>query len=638
MPDKLSNLLDKAQKLYDKGDRHKGASLIEKILQDDFDHPGAWELLYKHYGSAQTFPEFKKTFIEKYYPEKSTPSGGDHSEPGFYDMDNGEETGSKPSLAQQLSAPFQSFLPKLERQFRQVEKSVGSVLGASENPQKTPGEAVDQTTGGKAESSRDALGAGTRPSPLDQAPPELKAPPDLKASPDLQAPPGVKAPPGLKAPRSIQVVKQNIAPPAEPGAARSEPPQAGTKDDAFQKIKVLVVDDDPSTRANIIRSLNFQQNLQVVGTAENGVDGIQTALETRPDVILMDVNMPEMDGITATERILSILPHTQIVILTVQGDANYIRRAMTAGARDFLTKPPLIDDLLQAVQQAGEIAHKEKSKSPAGVGPSTAGIPSSHGKIITLYSPKGGVGRTTLAANLAVALCRPGEEVVIVDSKPEYGDVSILFDEKSKNTLVDLASRAGELDPQIVREVLIEHESGVKILAGSRMHDAESMNELQLKVLLNYLKTLFTYVVVDTACDLTDFTLTTLEISDLILVLVNQDVSTIERVRKFLDLISTLEISPQRILMVINQFDKRIHISPDRISQSYQRSITAVIPLDNQLVTSSINHGVPFMLDTKQATRPIFRAVQGLSEAVRQYLSEQSRADLLSRPDKPNPL
>jgi pilus assembly protein CpaE len=632
MPDKLSNLLIKAQKLYDKGDRHKGASLIEKILKKDFDYSEAWKLLYKQYGSGQSFEEFKQAFIERYYPEKLFTSGGDHSKAGFYEMDEEGDTGTKPSLAQKLSAPLQNLLPSLERQIRRPEKSPETAREPQESQEKTTDEAAKPDIALRAESPPNTLGADTRPPPKGQPPPAYQTPPAL------QMPSALKPPFSLRAPVSQQKGPQKTPPPIETNVSRTEPPQAGTEDEVIQKIKVLIVDDDPATRAIIIRSLSFKKNLQVIGTAENGVDGIQTAMETRPDVILMDVNMPEMDGITATERILSILPQTQVVILTVQGDANYIRRAMTAGARDFLTKPPLIDDLLQAVQQAGEIAHKEKSKLPAGVGPSTSGIPSSRGKIITLYSPKGGIGRTTLAVNMSVGLCRPGEEVVIVDSKLEYGDVSILFDEKSKNTLVDLVYRAGELDPQIVREVLIEHESGVKILAGSRMHDAEQMTESQLKVLLNYLKTLFTYIIVDTGCDLNDYTLAALDISDLILVLVNQDVSTIERVRKFLDLVSTLEISPQKILLVINQFDQRIHISPERISHSYQREIAAVIPADSQLVTSSINHGVPFMLDNKQADRPIFQAVQGLSETVRRYLSEQSRADLLSRPGTSYPL
>ena len=66
----------------------------------------------------------------------------------------------------------------------------------------------------------------------------------------------------------------------------------------------------------------------------------------------MDINMPDIDGITATETIREEVPHSQIVILTVQADPNYMRRAMLAGARDFLTKPPSVDEMLGSDPQS----------------------------------------------------------------------------------------------------------------------------------------------------------------------------------------------------------------------------------------------------------------------------------------------
>src|SRR4030067_3616679 len=103
-----------------------------------------------------------------------------------------------------------------------------------------------------------------------------------------------------------------------------------------EKIKVLIVDDIAETRENIRKLLQFQNDIEVVGAARTGKEGIELAKEMRPDVILMDINMPDMDGITATETIRSDITFSQIVILSVQGDPNYMRRAMLAGARGFL--------------------------------------------------------------------------------------------------------------------------------------------------------------------------------------------------------------------------------------------------------------------------------------------------------------
>jgi len=109
------------------------------------------------------------------------------------------------------------------------------------------------------------------------------------------------------------------------------------------KIKVLIVDDIAETRENVRKLLQFESDIEVVGAARTGREAIQMSQELLPDVVLMDINMPDMDGITATETIRQKTPHVQVVILSVQGDQNYMRRAMLVGARDFLTKPPMAD-------------------------------------------------------------------------------------------------------------------------------------------------------------------------------------------------------------------------------------------------------------------------------------------------------
>src|SRR5258706_14923518 len=168
---------------------------------------------------------------------------------------------------------------------------------------------------------------------------------------------------------------------------------------APDKIRTLIVDDIAETRENIRKLLQFEADVEVVGTAHSGKEGIQLAQELDPDVILMDINMPDIDGITATEMIRQKSPHIQVVILSVQGDQNYMRRAMLAGARDFLTKPPMGDELISAIRRAGEMAHVERTKGSQGrlVGSSSAsgsisGISAltstATGKIITVIAQK----------------------------------------------------------------------------------------------------------------------------------------------------------------------------------------------------------------------------------------------------------
>ncbi|MCW3489631.1 response regulator [Dethiobacter alkaliphilus] len=107
----------------------------------------------------------------------------------------------------------------------------------------------------------------------------------------------------------------------------------------MEKIKLLVVDDIPQTRKDIIRLLYFEDDMVVVGEAVDGTDALQKIAELQPDVVLMDINMPQMDGITATERACQMYPQVAVVIISIQGESEYLKKAMVAGARDYLVKP-----------------------------------------------------------------------------------------------------------------------------------------------------------------------------------------------------------------------------------------------------------------------------------------------------------
>jgi pilus assembly protein CpaE len=397
-----------------------------------------------------------------------------------------------------------------------------------------------------------------------------------------------------------------------------------------EKISVLIVDDIAETRENISKLLQFESDFNVVGTARTGKEGIDLARETMPDVILMDINMPDMDGITATETISRENPYSQIVILSIQGDPDYMRRAMLAGARDFLTKPPTVDELTSAVRRAGTLAHREKVKSqPASVVVTGAGgnnslRPSSitYGKLIVIYSPKGGVGCTTVATNLAVTLQNDETPVALVDGNLQFGDVAVILNEQGKNSIADLAPRADELDPEIIDEVMLTHvKSGVDVLAAPyRPEYAENITGDQFSRVLNYLRSFYTYIVVDTSTNLEDVTLAAIDMSDILILLTTQDIPAIKNARLFLELADVLGVDRSQILFVMNRFDKRIGITPEKIGDSFKQEIVAVLPEDSRVVLPSINRGVPFMLGDK--SRQIVRSYVTLASVVRERIAE----------------
>ncbi|MDP1545770.1 MAG: response regulator [Anaerolineales bacterium] len=391
------------------------------------------------------------------------------------------------------------------------------------------------------------------------------------------------------------------------------------------------MDDISETRENIRKLLQFENDIEVAGTARFGKEGIQLANELDPDVVLMDINMPDIDGITATEEIRKKSPHIQIVILSVQGDQNYMRRAMLAGARDFLTKPPMGDELISAIRRAGEMSHAERAKdakqqqlaasSVGGAPVSMAGFaPTQQGKIITVYSPKGGTGCTTLAVNLAIALNNEDTRTVLVDANLQFGDVAVFVNEQGKNTILELAPRVDELDVEVVEEILIKHEaSGLRVLAApQRPEMAERVSADQFSRVLQYLQRMYSYVVVDTSPILTDVILATVDVSDVVVLVTTQEIPAIKNARLFLDLAQTMGISKDHVVFALNRYDKRIAITPERISENLKHEVSATIPLDEKIAITAVNRGVPFMLDNK--SQLIGKGILSLAEAVRSRL------------------
>jgi pilus assembly protein CpaE len=593
------DLLEKAHRFYDQGYKDKGDAIVKEILTLDFNHGKTWELLHQLYGPRRSFEDFRQEFIKRYYPQHTNQGLGYRGPLTTSRVEvEAENTGRSVSLLDRILRPFKSLLAKIsnsgrEKQF-QTSKETGSGIGLAEDTQ--------------------PVRVSAQPSTSQTSLPSADTPP---ANAQIRPPPA-----------AIQAAAEDHAAPT-PIQAIPQKSKDRLKDEIIQ---VMVVDDIAQTRENIVRSLSFHAYIQVVATASNGKEAIQLARSKCPDVVLMDVNMPDMDGLTATAGVRKVSPASQIIILTVQDDLDYMRRAMMVGARDFLTKPPLIDELVTAVQHANEFAKQEKAKLAAQQPAQSAAAQRSRGKIITIYSSKGGTGRTSLAANLAVTLSNSETRVVIVDGDLQFGDVAVMFNEPEKTSVLDLALRAEELDPEFVESVLVSHRSGVKLIGAPRPEEAEEIRSEQFEKMLRFLSTLFAYVIVDTSTHLSETTLAAIDASDLLLVVTLQDIPSIVSTRRFLDLVPQLKIPSQRLLLVMNGFDERVNISPEKVNKTFQQEIAALIPLEQQVVIPSINRGLPFMLQGDILGKPLGKAYLSLAEAVRQRFKELGEPELENNP------
>jgi pilus assembly protein CpaE len=376
-----------------------------------------------------------------------------------------------------------------------------------------------------------------------------------------------------------------------------------------EKIRLLIVDDIPETRENLRKLLFFESDIDVVGAATNGEEGIQMAVELQPDIVLMDINMPGVDGITASERISQQVPFCQIIMMSVQGEADYLRRSMLAGAREFLIKPFSSDELVSSIRRVYQLGATRRQAMPAmtqiptGAAASTSTMPQEKGKIVTVYSAKGGVGCSTIAVNVAIALQQnAASKVALVDTSLQFGDVGVLLNLYASRTIADLASHVDELDNELINDIFIAHSSGIKaLLAPPRPEVADTVTPALVVDVLERLRTMFDIIIVDTSSVLDDLVLSVLDISDKIIVVTTPEIPAIKNAKLLFEVTEALEYERERTMFILNKVDKRINIRAEDIEANIKYKIEAQLPLDERSVTTAVNQGVPFVLGDKNS-------------------------------------
>ncbi|HEY7209782.1 MAG TPA: response regulator transcription factor [Bryobacteraceae bacterium] len=121
-----------------------------------------------------------------------------------------------------------------------------------------------------------------------------------------------------------------------------------------EEITVLLADDHSLVRRGFRRILEDDEKMKVVGEASNGVEAIRMAHELKPKVVVMDLSMPELDGVQATKEIVKHLPETEVLVLSMHSDDNYVRNAVDAGAKGYLLKNAIDVDLVGAIRAVAE--------------------------------------------------------------------------------------------------------------------------------------------------------------------------------------------------------------------------------------------------------------------------------------------
>lgn len=403
----------------------------------------------------------------------------------------------------------------------------------------------------------------------------------------------------------------------------------GAGSNAMPKIGVVIVDDIAETRENFSKLLMFERDIEVIGTAGSGPEAIEVCRKIRPDVVLMDINMPEMDGIKAAEVVSTELPGIGIIMMSVQSEQDYLRRAMLAGAREFLVKPCSGDDLVRSIRHVYRLESTKRAMAAAaanpalgtamlkGNGPGDEG--SSQGKIITIVSPKGGVGRSSIAANLAVAIkLATGKKVALFDGSLYFGDLGVMLNLLSNKTIIDLTEHMEDLDQDLLNDIMVTHSSGVKILlAPPQPEMAELVTAEHVRRVLVEMASSFDYVIVDTWPSFAEAVLTAMDLADDILLVMTLEMTAIKDVKLYLEVVDKLDYPPEKVKLVLNRSGSVGGIKVEAVEETLRHKVAVGLANDGPAMMMAVNQGVPLVISAREHpfSRDIYKLARLVSSA-----------------------
>lgn len=375
----------------------------------------------------------------------------------------------------------------------------------------------------------------------------------------------------------------------------------------MDKIKVLVADDILETRNVIKKMLNMEEeSFEIVGEASNGKEVIDLIPKLRPDVVLMDINMPILNGLEATEKISNEFPYICVIIMSVQGENEYLKKAMFYGAKEYIIKPFNYDSLVNTITLTYEKNIERLSK--LGKVPERT----NNADIATFFSSKGGVGKSVMSLNASIIASNDlNKKTLLLDMDLQFGDISILVNqcsEKNISNLVDEGQFESYLD---IKPYLHKYNENLDILFAPLKPDAaEHIGKDIIGKLIKVLQIQYDLIIVDTGVNFDDTTLYVLDISNKIFFISTMEIVSLKNAKLGLNVMQSLGYDKDKVKLVINRCTSNYGVNKKDVENVFKDNVFAMIPEDEKIITISVNRGEPFCDDSKYSKSKIGKAMK----------------------------
>ena len=354
----------------------------------------------------------------------------------------------------------------------------------------------------------------------------------------------------------------------------------------------IVVDPDAIARKALASHMDGALELDGVDQLEDHLSG--------PTVVVFGPSLSDPDGIRSAAPILSARPAVGGVLISESLSTEVLQSALRAGFKDVLTEPVERDELVETIARVADTlpginlpssqSHHHADDEP-------------HGRMITVFSTKGGAGKSVVATNVAVSLAKQSDRpVVLVDADLQFGDASVMLKLAPHRTVVDAVSAIDKLDAGMLRSMLVEHEeSGLLVLSAPlEPAFADQIEAKQLIEIVELLRSMAAYVVVDTPAHFNDVVLALIEESDDVLLVAGLDIPSIKNVRIGLQTLRLLNTPMHKIRLVLNRANSKVKLDVSEVERTLQVQAQSRIPSD-VAVPQSVNKGEPIVTDAPRS-------------------------------------
>ncbi|UWG98024.1 AAA family ATPase [Dehalobacter sp. DCM] len=383
----------------------------------------------------------------------------------------------------------------------------------------------------------------------------------------------------------------------------------------MEKIKVMLIGVDGSKLFEL-KNLLRHEDVAIMGYTKLEDGALEKVYSLNPHVVLVQCGSEYDSSVKLAEQVYVELPGCSVILLCDNTDNSIVERAMLAGVRRVLPMPIDGDTLVENIKTEFSIEklRLQKSKHTAAV--------NLQSKVITVFGAKGGIGKTTIAVNLAVSLAQMGSKVAVIDADLQFGDVNVYFDIETKNTIAELSQGQDTADIDAIRRFTVLHHSGVNVLCAPNSPEyAEYVSPKNIETIINTMRPYYDFVIVDTPPLLNDISLAAIENANLVLQITGIDISTVRNTKTSLNILGSLQ-QTDKIEVIVNKFTNSI-ITVKNIQKIIDMPIKGQIPFDYKTALESQNKGVPAVLDAPRS--PMAKELVRLASVVAQSINPSNR-------------